>query len=107
MKKAMVLLAVLMTGVAFASKRACRGEKEDVAGYILHHVSDSPKYEFEIPLSHDHIAIHLPQILIPLKAGGCAVDATGHLLPGGSCLDLSITKHTVMMWLAALISSSP
>ena len=103
MKKAMVLLSVLMTGVAFAANPAAEGEKEDVAGYILHHVSDSPEYEFEIPLSHNHVKVHLPQILIPLKAGGCALDATGHLLPGGSCLDLSITKHTVMMWLAALI----
>ena len=42
MKKAMVLLAVLMTGVAFASGAPAEGEKEDVAGYILHHVSDSP-----------------------------------------------------------------
>jgi F-type H+-transporting ATPase subunit a len=103
MKKAMVLLSVLMTGVAFASSAPAEGEKEDVAGYVLHHVSDSPEYEFEIPLSHNHKVIHLPQILIPLKAGGCALDASGHLLPGGSCLDLSITKHTVMMWLAALI----
>ena len=102
MRKAMVLFVGLVASVAFASEPA-EGEKEDVAGYILHHVSDSHELEIEVPLSHNHIKFHLPQILIPLKAGGCALDATGHLLPGGSCLDLSITKHTVMMWLAALI----
>lgn len=102
MKKAMVLLSVLMTGVAFAANPPAEGEKEDVAGYILHHVSDSPEYEFEIPLSHNHVTFHLPQILIPLRDGGCAVDAAGHRSASG-CLDLSITKHTVMMWLAALI----
>jgi F-type H+-transporting ATPase subunit a len=116
MKKAMVLLAVLFTGVAFGQEAehaapahgesyAEQVEEHEVstADYILHHVSDSTEYEFEVPLSRNHIAIHLPQILVPLKAGGCALDATGHLLPGGSCLDLSITKHTVMMWIAALI----
>jgi F-type H+-transporting ATPase subunit a len=75
--------------------------KDDTAEYILHHVSDAHELEIEIPLSHNHIAIHLPQILVPLSAGGCALDAAGH--PMGRCLDLSITKHTVMMWLAALL----
>ena len=78
-----------------------------MAGYILHHVSDSPEYEFEIPLSHNHIAIHLPQILIPLSAGACEPKMTDHgeAVPGlmAGCVDLSITKHTVMMWLAMLI----
>ncbi|WP_430384208.1 F0F1 ATP synthase subunit A [Archangium violaceum] len=83
-------------------------EEEDVAGYILHHVSDSNEYEIEIPLSRDHSAIHLPQFGIPLRGGvSCAPRDTGHgmAVPGLSegCLDLSITKHTVMMWLAALL----
>jgi F-type H+-transporting ATPase subunit a len=106
MRKAMVLFVGLMASVAFASEPA-EGEKEDVAGYILHHVSDSPEYEFEIPLSHNHVAIHLPRIHIPLKAGACAPQETEHgmVVPGlgAGCLDLSISKHTVMMWLAALL----
>jgi F-type H+-transporting ATPase subunit a len=106
MRKAMVLFVGLVASVAFASEPA-EGEKEDVAGYILHHVSDSPEYEFEIPLSNDHKPIHLPQILIPLKAGACTSVETEHgtVVPGrgAGCLDLSITKHTVMMWLAALL----
>ncbi|WNG32853.1 F0F1 ATP synthase subunit A [Archangium minus] len=107
MRKAMVLFVGLVASVAFASEPA-EGEKEDVAGYILHHVADSNEYEIEIPLSHDHSAIHLPQFGIPIRAGAsCAPRDTGHgmAVPGLSegCLDLSITKHTVMMWLAAVL----
>lgn len=107
MRKAMVLFVGLVASVAFASEPA-EGEKEDVAGYILHHVVDSNEYEIEIPLSHDHSAIHLPQFGIPIRAGAsCALRDTGHgmAVPGLSegCLDLSITKHTVMMWLAAVL----
>ncbi|QRN96609.1 F0F1 ATP synthase subunit A [Archangium violaceum] len=124
MRKAMVLLVGLMAGVAFASPSAqdehgstaaegghgetrLEHEEEDVAGYILHHVSDSPEYEIEVPLSRDHRSIHLPQILIPFHDGACAPQQTDHgmVVPGlgAGCLDLSITKHTVMMWLAALL----
>jgi F-type H+-transporting ATPase subunit a len=106
MRKAMVLFVGLMTSVAFASEPA-EGEKEDVAGYILHHVADSNEYEFEVPLSNNHIPFHLPQIHVPLQAGACEPVATDHgtVIPGlgAGCLDLSISKHTVMMWLAALL----
>ncbi|RKH37013.1 F0F1 ATP synthase subunit A [Corallococcus sicarius] len=118
MRKAMVLFACLFAGSVWAADQAGAhgdaseakdAEGEDVAGYILHHVGDSNEYEFEIPLSHNHIAIHLPQIFIPLREGACTpvADPGGHgeVHPGlgAGCLDLSITKHTVMMWLAALI----
>lgn len=107
MRKAMVLFASLFAGSVLAATPAAEGGKEDTAGYILHHVSDSSEYEFEVPLSHDHIAIPLPQIHIPLKEGACAPVMTDHgeALPGltAGCLDLSITKHTVMMWLAAAL----
>jgi len=108
MRKAMVLFASLFAAVAWASSApAAEGESEDVAGYILHHVSDSHELEIEIPLSHEHVAIHLPQILVPFKDGACAPRMTDHgeVIPGlgEGCLDLSITKHTVMMWLAALL----
>lgn len=106
MRKAMVLFVGLVASVAFASEPA-EGEKEDVAGYILHHVSDSRELEIEVPLSRNHIPVHLPEILIPLKAGACQKQMTDHgeVVPslGTGCLDLSITKHTVMMWLAALL----
>jgi F-type H+-transporting ATPase subunit a len=117
MRKAMVLFACLFAGAVSASSGGGHGgvdeskdaEGEDVAGYILHHVADSNEYEFEVPLSHNHIPIHLPRILIPLKDGACTpvADPSGHgeVYPGlgAGCLDLSITKHTVMMWLAALL----
>ncbi|PTL84535.1 F0F1 ATP synthase subunit A [Vitiosangium sp. GDMCC 1.1324] len=134
MRKAMVLLVGLMAGVAFAAapvqdehgSEATGGEhgaavehataagehvekeEENVAAYILHHVSDSPEYEIEIPLRSDHKAIHLPQFGIPIRGGAsCEPRDTGHgmAVPGWSegCLDLSITKHTVMMWLAAVL----
>lgn len=125
MRKAMVLFACLFAGTVWASEphggSAAAGEHgkphdetdaegEDVAGYILHHVSDSNEYEFEIPLSHEHVAVHLPKILIPFHEGACTptVDphgGHGEVYPGlgAGCLDLSITKHTVMMWLAALL----
>ncbi|MBN8230647.1 F0F1 ATP synthase subunit A [Corallococcus macrosporus] len=119
MRKAMVLFACLFAGTVWASSQAGEhgvanedkdAEGEDVAGYILHHVSDSNEYEFEVPLSHNHIPIHLPQILIPFHEGACTPVADPHgghgeVYPGlgQGCLDLSITKHTVMMWLAALL----
>ena len=84
MKKAMVLLAVLMTGVAFASERAAgEGEKEDVAGYILHHVSDSPMRVRDPaqPQPHRHPPAADPH---PAEGGGCAVDATGTCCPAAA-----------------------
>ena len=127
MKKAMVLLAVLMTGSAFvqaaehgaaaehgtAAHGAPAGEhaetyaekveehEENTAEYILHHVSDSPEYEFEIPLTRGAYTIHFPKWQFPLADGACVPDAHGHV--GGKCLDLSITKHTMMMWIAAAL----
>ena len=119
MRKAMGLLAVLlMAGTAWADEEehyaadSTTEEKheQDVAGYIMHHVTDSNEYEIEIPLRNDHAAIHLPQFGIPIRAGAsCAPRETGHghgmAVPGWSegCLDLSITKHTVVMWLAAAL----
>ncbi|NMO21643.1 F0F1 ATP synthase subunit A [Pyxidicoccus fallax] len=103
MRKAMVLFASLFAAVAWGSSGAAEGESEDVAGYILHHVADSNELEIEIPLTHNAIHVPLPQILI----GSCTPKMTDHgeVLPGitEGCLDLSITKHTVMMWLAALL----
>ena len=81
---------------------ATEGEKEDTAGYILHHVSDSHEYEFEIPLTHGAWTLHFPRWHVPLKEGGCAVDAHG-AVSNSSCLDLSISKHLFMMWIAAAL----
>lgn len=81
------------------------GEKEDVAGTIFHHVSDSSEYEFDIPLKSEgeNPTIHFPRILIPLKANACPANPEVAPSLKAGCLDLSITKHAVLMWLAAVI----
>src|SRR5712692_2432925 len=80
-------------------------EKHDVASFIFHHVSDSNDYEFEIPLnnSRENPVIHLPIIRVPLRAGACPIDVHQEAKLAAGCLDLSITKHVAMMWLAALL----
>jgi F-type H+-transporting ATPase subunit a len=86
--------------------------EESTADYILHHVSDSKEYEFEVPLSYNHKTVHLPEIFVPLKAGACepaagaVADSHGVVARpglGAGCLDLSITKHTAFMFLAAFL----
>lgn len=78
--------------------------EESVADYIFHHVSDSNELEFEIPLRQGrNPVIHLPVIRVPLKEGACPADPHQKASLAAGCLDLSITKHTVMMWLAAAL----
>jgi F-type H+-transporting ATPase subunit a len=85
---------------AAAGGHGAEGESHDVGGFIMHHVSDSPEYEFEVPLdASKNKIIHLPRILIPLKEGGCS----GEHPSLTSCLDLSISKHVMMMWIAAAL----
>ncbi|HVE86354.1 MAG TPA: F0F1 ATP synthase subunit A [Myxococcales bacterium] len=80
-------------------------EPEDVGGFIMHHVSDSNDYVVEIPLNQGHNpVIHLPRILVDLQAGACEAKHSSFLdglLDG--CLDLSITKHVMMMWIASAL----
>ncbi|MCE9668930.1 F0F1 ATP synthase subunit A [Myxococcus stipitatus] len=110
MRKAMVLFASLFVATAWASDSSGghgEGHEPSVPEYILHHVSDTNDFELEVPLSQP---IHLGAIP-PLRIGNCAPRQTEHGLetPSGwgglaeGCLDLSVTKHTVMMWLAALL----
>lgn len=102
MRKAMVLFASLFAATAWAA-----GSEDDVPGYILHHVVDSNYLEIEVPLSTPIHALDFPKWHVPLKADGCVPRMTSHgeEVPGltEGCLDLSLTKHTVMMWLAALL----
>jgi len=79
-------------------------EEETVADFIFHHVADSNTIEIDIPLNRGKTPIiHLPVIRIPLKEGACLADPQGSASLAKGCLDLSITKHTVMMWLAAVL----
>lgn len=93
---------------AAAGETHMEKEEEDVAGFILHHVADSHDYELEVPLTKN--SVHVPltkEILIPFHAGACEKRETAHgeEIPGlgEGCLDMSITKHTLMMWLAAAL----
>jgi F-type H+-transporting ATPase subunit a len=95
-------------------------QKDDVAGFIFHHVTDSNEYEWEFPLNEDlNLTFALPTIMIPVRAGAhCGPMFTGvHLVREGGaghdeghrrgladgCLDLSVTKHTVMLILGSAI----
>jgi len=76
----------------------------DVGGYILHHVADAREYEFEVPLADQYnLVFHLPTLRVPLKAGACPADPEEDASLGAGCLDLSLTKHTVMMWLSSIL----
>lgn len=55
---------------------------------VFEHVQDSRELEFENPFTGSTVVFHLPEIRVPI---------------GGRVLDLSITKHTVFLWIAALI----
>jgi len=99
--------AVVAAGLAYgqeehhAGAEAAAEEHHDVGAFIMHHVSDSNDYEFELPLNEgQNPVIHLPKILIDLKPGACQAEHPS-LLEG--CADLSITKHVVMMWIASLL----
>jgi F-type H+-transporting ATPase subunit a len=112
MSRIWILVAALMfwAAPAFSAPPSADQEEESVADYVLHHIADGPVWEIEVPLSYDHIYIPLPQIHVPLSAGACEPiadpDHPGQtMMPGlgAGCLDLSITKHTVIMWVAALL----
>jgi len=92
-------------GESSATEHHEEEEGHDVASFIFHHVADSSEYELEIPLGKpgSNPVIHLPIIRIPLKAQACPEDPHEPASLSNGCLDLSITKHLVMMWLAAIL----
>lgn len=100
-----MVAGLLLCGVASASGGAAGAHgEENVSEFIFHHVSDDTQLTFEGPLRlWEDKHIPLPTWRVELKPGGCAVDASGHVpsLPG--CLDLSVTKSAVMMWIAAVL----
>jgi F-type H+-transporting ATPase subunit a len=113
----MAAMAALWTATAFGAENA---ENQDVAGYIFHHVSDSNEFELEIPLNKGpNPVIALPTIMIPVRAGAhCGPMFTGpHLVKSGEgghegghrpglkdgCLDLSVTKHVLMLILGSVL----
>ena len=95
---------------------AAEHQPMDAPTFILHHVSDSDEYEFELPIpgvAH-HPTLHLGEIFASLKTervpGSChatvtgplsAVPTLGRFIEG--CWDFRPTKATLMMWLAAVL----
>ena len=105
-----LVAALLWAAPALSAPPSAEGEEESVADYVLHHIADGPNWEIEVPLSYDHIYIPLPEIHVPLSAGACELVADpehpGQMMRpglGAGCVDLSITKHTVIMWVAAVL----
>ncbi len=72
-------------------------ENPAVADVILHHVSDTYNFEFESPFSHTKVGTNLKQVQCKMFGWNGVV----HL--GTLAVDLTPTKHTVWMWIAALI----
>jgi F-type H+-transporting ATPase subunit a len=74
------------TGAGQAAEHAAEaaGGGGDAAGQILHHILDDNKFEIPLLFKWNLPAIHIPEGL-PLIGGA----------------DISITKHVLMMWIAA------
>jgi F-type H+-transporting ATPase subunit a len=111
MRKVALFMPFVLAAGVWAEEPARGGaekaeENPSVPEFIFHHVSDASELDIEVPLLPEkNIHIGLPQILIPFSAGACEAYPAVHgfsLLQRG-CLDLSITKHTMMMWLALLL----
>lgn len=112
---ALALMAVLASHPEGAEGSAKQDPASAAAAFILHHVSDSDEYEFELPIpgvAH-HPTLHLGEIFHSLKwesvPGACHAPVhgpLGALAPSlaryfEGCTDLRPTKATFMMWLAA------
>lgn len=76
--------------------------KEGLAETIIGHVADSHELEADVPLVGSW-AWKLPVIRFNLKANACPADPDTEPSLMQGCLDLSITKHVVMMWGAAIL----
>lgn len=90
-------------GQAPAHAPAHDEEKVDTSGYILHHVSDENEFGFQVPLSDKEYVLHFPTWRIPLKAGACPTDEKAEASLSAGCLDVSITKHTFMLFVGAAV----
>lgn len=76
--------------------------KEGLAETIIGHIADSHELEGDVPFVGS-FAWKLPVLRVPLKANACPADPETEPSLMQGCLDLSITKHVVMMWGAAVL----
>jgi F-type H+-transporting ATPase subunit a len=111
------VLLLLVSAGAWANEPAAMPHTQDTPSHIIHHVSDSLDYEFEIPwpgVEHNP-TIHLGKIFEPLvfekTPGACHKDvpAAYSAAPGlgawieNGCYDMRPTKSILMMWIAAAL----
>lgn len=116
------MISVLVVALALSAhppdspQDATKHPVMDAPTFILHHVSDSDEYEFELPVPgvEHHPTLHLGEIFHALrweeKAGACSMDIHGPLSAMPSlgrffegCRDFRPTKNTFMMWLATAL----
>lgn len=100
------LLVSVLAGAEEGKPAEAAEENPSVPEYIMHHVKDANEIEIEVPLLPEkNIRIELPRLRFSLTPGACEAipDQYDFGALGKGCLDLSPTKHTVMMWLALLI----
>ena len=117
MKRTLVVLFSLVAATAWAEGPEPEHESHDTPTVIIHHVSDSLDYEFELPwpgVEHNP-TIHLGQIFAPLMfertPGACALEAPPAYSAAPSlgawfvngCYDLRPTKSIFLMWVAAAL----
>ncbi len=115
MKRFASLLSCLVAVTAWASEE--EHHSNDTPTVIIHHVSDSLDYEFEIPwpgVEHNP-TLRLGEIFAPLvfegTPGACAKEspASFSAAPGlgawfvNGCYDMRPTKSIFMMWIAAAL----
>jgi F-type H+-transporting ATPase subunit a len=121
MKKLAVTL-LLIAAPALAEEEGEPSEElaqtpaQRTANFIIHHVSDSHEWEFELPFPgvEHHPTIHLDKVFAPLlfeaTPGAChaPVSGAGAAFPSAArffqgCYDFRPTKATLMMWFAAAL----
>lgn len=70
---------------------------ENVSEVIFHHVTDAPDLAFESPVSEDEFVVNFKRLQCRLLGWNGVVSA------GGLDVDLTPTKHTFWLWVAALV----
>lgn len=86
--KGRLSLLVALVGFASAVPFGAWAAGDNVPDAVIDHVVDGDTIGFQNPITGATWTIHLPKIEVPI---------------GGTIVDLSITRHLVIMWVAALI----
>lgn len=88
-------LPLLLAGLCALFAPLAANASSSVPDAVFHHVSDSTSLEFEHPISGTTLVIHLPIIKVTVPESVPTI--------GGFVFDLSLTKHTIFMWVASII----